>query len=443
MYMETETNNISSILGTPERVYDVNRSSEESRHQFAEPFFLHTPGRPFDSITRPAISLFQSKNMDVDAKLDQILLNNSTLEHNVDKLAQSVEDLNSKFEKSNFQDNSAIRQHLLNTQGQVLRLQSNQKRLEQKVLSLEERDMRKSVVFYNIAEIENETLIKLRNRVYNVFLHEMQIPKEFIYSPHNLFGELRIDFCRRVGRFNPKSPRPVVVDILTRMGKDIVLDRRFIKALRNSPDKIRISENYPSEIRERRAAQIDTLKLVRTQKENIKAKVVLVSDKITINGKPYQDNNFEQSPLPYSTPFAINFADFNHSDTKNEKGSLFQGHAATVTNTLQASAMRNSIMSIPELAEAEHIIYAYRIKNEDDTYQSGFSDDLENCAGKRLKLLLEQNNAENICVCVTRIKTGGNIGRIRFQIINDVAQDALLSQTIEPKPESSELYQKL
>lgn len=76
-------------------------------------------------------------------------------------------------------------------------------------------------------------------------------------------------------------------------------------------------------------------------------------------------------------------------------------------------------------------MYAYRIGDSRDSMETGFSDDDEVGGASILMELLEKHKLSNVFICVTRIKSGFNIGPIRFKCIEKCAKELLLK--VEPE----------
>ena len=83
-------------------------------------------------------------------------------------------------------------------------------------------------------------------------------------------------------------------------------------------------------------------------------------------------------------------------------------------------------------------MYAYRIGDSGDNIESGFSDDEEVGGGSILMRLLESNKLTNIFISVTRVKSGSNIGAIRFKCIENCAKEILLNNDIIAEEEEPE-----
>ena len=217
---------------------------------------------------------------------------------------------------------------------------------------------------------------------------------------------------------------------VTQSGRDMLFTKQYLESLRKTGKKVRISEQFPPEIRERRSTQIDRLKDLREQFKNTKTKVTLVKDKIAVNKTFLSEHEspFERNPLPRSAPVSIHCNKLKHFTPLVENGSTFIAHRLEVTTIGQATAARNAIFQNPDLAKASHIIYAYKLNTSLGQIESGFSDDGENNAGKLLFDLLEEYNLTNTFICVTRAKLGPNIGSKRFELITQAAKELLTAE---------------
>ena len=65
------------------------------------------------------------------------------------------------------------------------------------------------------------------------------------------------------------------------------------------PLRVRVSERYPSVIKERRQKQISTLKELREQYEDTDTKVSLRKDEIFVDGKKHQKNLLPLKKIRY------------------------------------------------------------------------------------------------------------------------------------------------
>ena len=107
-----------------------------------------------------------------------------------------------------------------------------------------------------------------------------------------------------------------------------------------------------------------------------------INDKIMINNVQYQDNNFELNPLQTVTSLSIHYDYIQHSQEHIKSKSYFQAHCAISKDIPQATSAKNCILQNPELSVSDHLIYAYRIRDEQETVHTVFSDDKETNGGK-------------------------------------------------------------
>lgn len=243
----------------------------------------------------------------------------------------------------------------------------------------------------------------------------------------------------RIGNSSSNKPRPVVVTFLTQIGRDRVYQKEFTESLRLTGSKTRVSEHFPSVVKEKHTALIQNL--IELKKQNREQKITLKQDAIFVNNKKQPDDTFERNPLSSMTPSSINYEYMEHSKTLSHRGSSFTAHSSVISNKVEAMASRNAIFQNPALSISTHVIYAYKTTTELGTIESGFSDDGESTAGNILMKLINVNNLNHIFLAVTREKRGPNIGKRRFELIEQCAKN-LLSELPQDK-DYSKLYRQL
>ena len=334
-------------------------------------------------------------------------------------------------------ESEGIKEQLYSTQGKVARLELKNLKLEEQILSLESTHYSKDLMFYNVDDENNESEQQLKNTIYDIIEHTMNVPSIMVFNRHNPAGDVRIDTATRLGRYRDDKSRPVLVTFLSKSGRNIVYSKPHTSKLKDDI-KIRISEHFPTIIKERRQTQIAHLKQLRDSNSETTNRISLNKDKIFINGIERDTFAFQRNLLSSTTPISINFDKLKHSEKIVEKRSTFQAHSLKVQTLDQAAAARNAIYQNPQLAMATHIMYAYRIGDTRDSMETGFSDDDEVGGGSILMELLEKHKLSNVFICVTRIKKGFNIGSIRFKCIEKCAKELLLKAEPEETEEIEE-----
>ena len=121
------------------------------------------------------------------------------------------------------------------------------------------------------------------------------------------------------------------------------------------------------------------------------------------------------------------------SSTVTKKKSTFAARACTVTSPAHAQACITRLLENDKhTARATHTISAHRVRTPSAAKMIGevlyedCDDDGEIAAGRRLLHLLQVMNVWNVLVIVSRWYGGVKLGPDRFNIINDVAREAVV-----------------
>ena len=288
-----------------------------------------------------------------------------------------------------------------------------------KLVELEWREMRQNLVFYNIEEKQNENI---RELIPQILTDTLEIPPHLISNLENNRGAIAIDIVHRLGRKVPGKNRPTVVRFTTRAGKDIVLS--YSKKKKTS---VKVAEQYPPEMKERRTAQIDALKNYREIHKDSNTSVKLVKDKLLV-GNQVIDNIFNKNKLQSSPTDSVpSIANVIQTPVKEVQRSFFQGHATKVSSIKDASAAIQSLYQSSQIANSDHLMYAYTVTDDNGMRICGNSDDGEWSASRLLQDLIAKRSQSNILVAVSRRHDGPNLGQKRFSIISSVASEALQS----------------
>ena len=354
--------------------------------------------------------------------------NMETITHDIHLIKQDITGM-----KEVTNEAEGVKEQLHSTQGKLDRMELKNAKLEEKVLSLESQLYQKDLVFYNVEDSLTESDQDLKQTLYHVMQQTMKVPGHLLFNRNNPCGEVRLDTVTRMGRYKLNNKRPVIATFVTRTGRNVINSRTFTANLKNPDTRIRIAEHFPTITKERRHVQIKNhlTQLRETHKDNTN-RITINKDKILLNGVENETFAFKRNPLPSISPLSIKFNKLAHSDEVTEKKSTFQAHALHVETITQAIAAKNSIYQNSELAQATHIIYAYKISIDEETTESGYCDDDEVGGGKILMDLLK--NKSNMFICVTRKKKGPNIGEARFTHIKTCATNLLQREDIPNEP---------
>ena len=345
-----------------------------------------------------------------DKKLDRLMEKLLSIDDSVNNILE---------EKKNQASPEELWLKISSLEGKNQRLEREVQKLSAKVEDLQWRDMRDNLVFTKIPEQGDDC----EHLIMNFLQDEMLIPQEYIYSTHNLGGEIRIDVAHRMGRrsFKAPNPRPIVVKFVTRKGRDTVM--KYVKNLKGKG--FSVTDQLPPEMRERKMAQMDTLRKLRNDNQDkANNRIHFFKDKLLHNGQ-LVENTFEQNTLPKLNTIPMAYEDMFHSEPITIQGSVFQGHAMTILSIEEAVRARDALYQNPSAAAADHVMYAYRIDREEGIYETGNHDDGECMGSDVLVRCIQEAKIDNIFVSVTRIHSGPNLGNRRFQMIQQACRDVI------------------
>ena len=176
------------------------------------------------------------------------------------------------------------------------------------------------------------------------------------------------------------------------------------------------------------AAQIPLLTELRSKavKEKTGERVKLIKDKLIVNSK-INNEVFEKNPLDMMVACGepVKFDNLVHSEAIIEKGSVFPGHLYPAHTIADATQALRSLAQNDDIAKNDHWIYAYNITGLDGQVKCGYSDDEEWKAGTILMELLKQKGLSEVILIMTRKYGGINLGQKRFELIKNVAVNAI------------------
>ena len=221
-------------------------------------------------------------------------------------------------------------------------------------------------------------------------------------------------------------PRPVVASFTTQQGMCMVMS--YSKQLKSTP--FSISEQLPPSVHEWRTAQIPQMIKLRNeaQSKNVSADIKLVKDKLIVNNKLKSDT-FESNPVKYVTPTEddISFDTIQHSTRIIMEDSVFQAHFHPIHIQKEAKQVLRALHQNKVVSDSDHVIYAYKYVDLDGQTVQGYSDDGEWNTSCILRDLLQQKGLTEAMLVVTCKYGGYKLGKKRFELIKQVANEALQS----------------
>ena len=251
---------------------------------------------------------------------------------------------------------------------------------------------------------------------------QLSIPEHVVYSTAYPTGETGIDTTYRVGQKGQK-PRPLVVRFLSHQGRNIVFS--YTRNLKQTP--FSVSEQFPPTVRERRSVQIPMLIKLRNEAKANKedTSIKLSADKLLVNSKQNLQA-FQNNPLN-----TVNSADqpisfhIIHSTVTEVRKSKFQGHILPIHTVDEGVKAVRAMLQDRDCVQSDHIMYAYKLLDENGQTLSGYYDDKEWKGASVLANIIEEKDLCCFILIVTRKYGGINLGKRRFELIKKVACEAI------------------
>ena len=318
------------------------------------------------------------------------------------------------------QENQRLKVKLLEAEGQIIRMEGSIDRLNSKCEDLQLRSMSNNILVYNVPEQKGEVTYDL---VMDILRNQVKIPDSFIHSERNPVAPVQVDIAHRLGKQQSSRPRPIVVRLALRRGKEILY--RYVKNLKGTG--ISITDQLPSGMQERREVQFRNFKQLKNQhKFDPDVKIKLVRDRIFINNEetpnPFENNSLLLNNM--ENDITYKFEDLTHSEVIEDSQSFFQGHLQRVYSREEAQASYRALYQNQNTASANHISYAY-VVGDSVNVLSGYSDDGETGASYVLKEIIYERSLKNIFVAVSRKHLGPNLGKRRFDHIKSAAAEVI------------------
>lgn len=379
----SETDPDTSILAEAETVEEMATEMEESQMELTE--------------TADFMDKVDSSWEDFMQRLQQSALW-TELESNLNKMQDEIDGLNS--------ENDSLKKRLVQTEGRLTRTEKRLEAANERILDLTSRSMRENIVIKNVEESRGEDL---ETKVMNLFRDKLKIKD-------NDLKEINIERIHRVGNPTNRRNRNIVAKLSSK-GKTKVMTH-----LKNLPrdDKIKIHDQYPQEINTRRNKLWPQYIEARQAKKEAK----FVMDKLIIDKKVIMPPKDKISDINLNVTKRSLDLSTKHTAVSTSGKSHFQGHAVPISSTDDIIPAIRALCQDQRVAGSTHIVYAYRIGNEQKNIWN-YEDDGEWGAGKEVMNVLHNADCFGHLVAVTRWHGGKNLGADRFQMIRKVAEQAV------------------
>ena len=239
------------------------------------------------TLVRADVSRIKTDNIEFNRRLLEVEVSCQNNSDSFDNITKSTDSNQQKIQKLQQENN------YLNSQLQETKF--NYANLKEDFLELQSRSMQENLLFFGIEEAEVQENKTTSDNIEN---NEIEQPapttesvlreflvKELKIEEHRQ-SQIRFDRVHRLGarkRYN-RNPRPIVVKFEHYTDRELV--RQAGMDLNSNPDsKMKVREQFPREIEERRKVLYPVMYRIKTKNPN--AKVNLVRDKLYVNSKLY------------------------------------------------------------------------------------------------------------------------------------------------------------
>ena len=291
-------------------------------------------------------------------------------------------------------------------------------RLQGEMDKLKAHSMRNNIIFTMDTSSKDEYKELLgencANKVRLFLSRELKVPRaEKVY----------IETAHRFGpKSSPGKERPIIARIPISEEQDAIL--RNTSVLRGS--KSFVSRQLTPVQRERKDF---ALPMYLEKRKQVGTQAKLFQSQLTINGRV--QTQFEAPPSvpprqPDKPPCPL-----AQGAPIQDDGSTFRGYAAVVQSAAAVHDTLTTAMSTPDIAKANHVMYAYRTVGPNGSVNENFSSDGDHGVGLEMLKALRTCNATNMIWLCTRVTGVGyrHIGPRRFRHAVTACKDAMRSLT--------------
>lgn len=302
------------------------------------------------------------------------------------------------------EENAALRKRLLFSEGRLTRVEKELDKAKEKIIDLTSRSMRDNLIFKNAEETRGEDV---EEKIRKILKDKLQIQNS---------ESLEIQRAHRTGKPGAGYTRNIVARFSSK-SKGVVM--RHLKNLRRD-DAIKISEQYPPEVNLHRSKLWPQFIEAKENHKDTRFNVdtLIIENKVV---KPPKDKIMDINMDATSRAMSLKP---KHTPVNSSSNSHFQGHIIPVESIDDVIPAVQALCSEPRVAGAAHLIYAYKIGNE-ESYLSNYEDDGEWGGGREVMKVLDEKRCFNHVVAVTRWHSGRVLGPSRFKLIKEMAEKAV------------------
>jgi len=227
---------------------------------------------------------------------------------------------------------------------------------------------------------------------------------------------LYMPVAHRIGKKTPNNIRAIIVKLPVAKDRDMILKQT--SRLKNTQHSI--MKQLTARQRERKQFVLPEYKLL---KENPDKKARLADDKLFVNGNIQK--KFLRPVLPTTATIDTSLK-LHIGNSITDSGSSFTGFVARVSSMQNVADILHLAKEKPAIAAANHLIYAYRFGDTEDTIRENFDSDGDYGVGLHLLQHMKTNGITDLIMIVSRNCSAGftHIGRRRMEHAVKVCEKA-------------------
>ena len=182
-----------------------------------------------------------------------------------------------------------------------------------------------------------------------------------------------------------------------------------------------VAKQMPPAKRERKQFALPAYKDAR---RNTSVRATLKDDLLYINNT--LQRQFQAPSIPDRAAIARDPQDIPASATVEDEGNTFTGYSARVSSLDDVRASLDALVQLPEVAQATHVMYAYRVGRSGDSVLENFHSDRDYGAGlEMLSDMQRQNITDTLFVATRTCQTDyRHIGKRRFDHVRKLCREA-------------------
>ena len=283
-----------------------------------------------------------------------------------------------------------------------------------KINQLEVRMLKNNMMITGIKEMKDENCV---DKVTKFLTECMKISKKIV-----------INAAYRIGK--RENDRPIVIKLADAGDKAIIYKHvKNLKELKNEDgNNYYVNDQLPDKQSEDQRTKRHKIKYNKTLIDCQQQSIEWRRGELMVDGNQYKTKVTE--------PTNAEILEMDKGQIKHIlKPRLFQGSDATKSGSrfvgyaMKVHKIEEVAMAYKQLKyrfmDATHIICAYRIMDPDVIHMQDCVDGGEWGAGRRMLEMMQENSFNNVATFVVRHQNGPNIGKIRFDMICDVAKSAV------------------